>query len=207
MKTRITEKQLRRFYRLLSVRMIDFDCGKLCAPKNNGIPSCCENENVVPILFREEFNWHGKNGKFWGKNGKFWKRITAKKKSIKKMIEESASYYVFSECLGPGGCRRSKRSLCCMTFPFEPHVNREGMVVGLVYTKHSTGDCPLVGKPRRIYNPLYISNSITFWQELFDLYPQEEELYIEESGKRERRAKRQGKRIRIFRHKHGDVVS
>ena len=53
-------------------------------------------------------------------------------------------------------------------------------------------------KSRRIYNPVYIANSIVFWQELFDLYPEEKELYIHESGKRERRLKRQGKKIRVF---------
>ncbi|GBD97460.1 hypothetical protein BMS3Abin06_02359 [bacterium BMS3Abin06] len=191
MKQRITEKKLRRFQRLLSIRMIDFDCGKLCAPKNNGIPFCCDNESIVPVLFHEEFNRHGKNGKFW-------KKVPVRNDSIRKMIEESASYYVFSICPVPANCRRSRRSLNCMTFPFEPHVSRSGEVAGLVYTDNGKDGCALMKKSRRIYNPVYIANSIVFWQELFDLYPEEKELYIHESGKRERRLKRQGKKIRVF---------
>ena len=192
MKIRITEKKLRRFYKLLSVRMIDFDCGKLCAPANDGIPHCCDNESIVPVLFREEFNWHRKNGKFWGE-------IPTLNKSIRKMKEESASYYVFATCPRPSKCRRSRRSLNCMSFPFEPHVSQSGEVLGLVYTDNGKEGCPLMKKPRRIFNPTYISNSIVFWQELLDLYPDERDLYINESAKRQRRLKRQGGKIRLFR--------
>lgn len=191
MKPRISEKQLRRFRKLLSVRMIDFDCGKLCAPKNDGIPYCCENESCVPILFREEFNWHQKNGKFW-------KRMPPVTKEIKKFIDESVDYYVFSKCPGPAGCKRTKRSLNCMTFPFEPYVNRKGEVPGLTRVDGDNSVCPLTKKPKNVFNPLYISNSIKFWQELFALYPEEEELYIGETRKRERRAKRRGEKVRIF---------
>jgi hypothetical protein len=192
MKKRITEKKLRRFYRLLSVRMIDFDCGRLCAPGNGGIPYCCDNDGVVPILFHEEYAWRRKTGKFW-------KRMPPKNREIRKFIEESESYYVFSQCPGPGRCARSKRSFNCMTYPFEPHVNKDGEIVGLTFVNTDKDDCPLVGKSKKVFNPVYISNCITFWRELFELYPEEEELYIDESSKRERRAKRNGTRIPILR--------
>jgi hypothetical protein len=192
MKPRITEKQLGRFYRLLSAKMIDFDCGKICAPKNDGIPYCCDNVSCVPILFREEFNWHQKNGKFW-------KRMPPVNKRIKKYIDESEDYYVFSKCPGVAGCKRTKRSLNCMMFPFEPYVNKKGEVLGLTQIDGDASDCPLTRKPKNAFNPLYISNSIKFWKELFELYPEEEELYINETKKRERRAKRKGKKLRIFR--------
>lgn len=192
MKPRLTEKQLRRFYRLLSVKMIDFDCGKLCAPKNEGIPLCCENEYVVPILFHEEFKWHRNNGKFW-------RRAPSKNRTIKKFIEESASYYVFSRCPGPADCRRTKRSMNCMTYPLEPHVSKDGEILGLAYVNESGNDCPLIGKPKKIFNPLYIANSIKFWDELFQAYPEEKETYMDESRKRDRRAKRAGKKPRYFR--------
>lgn len=191
MKTRMTEKHLRRFYRLLSVRMIDFDCGALCAPKNDGIPYCCENEYVVPILFRDEFNWHRNNGNFW-------KRMPPINRTIRKFIDETVSYYVFSKCPGPGNCLRTKRSINCMTFPFEPHVGNEGEIKGLAYADSTEVKCPLIGRPEKIYNPVYISNSIKFWNELFTLYPEEQDMYMHESRKRERRFKRQGRRLRVF---------
>lgn len=192
MKTRISENKLRRFYRLLSIPMIDFDCGKLCAPKNGGIPVCCENEDVVPILFHEEYKYHSRNGRFW-------KRMPPVNKEIKKFIDESEDYYIFSKCPGPAGCKRSKRSLNCRTFPLEPHVAKEGEVIGLAYAEARDVNCPLIGKPKKIFNSLYIQNTIKFWQEMFECYPEEKEMYIEESRKRERRLKRRGKRLSIFR--------
>jgi hypothetical protein len=195
MKTRITAKKLKRFYRLLSVPMIDFDCGKLCAPKNNGIPVCCGNEDVVPVLFHEEYKYHSRNGGFW-------KRASTDNKEIKKFIDESEDYYVFSECPGPAGCQRSKRSLNCMTFPLEPHVTKDGKVVGLAYADARDVNCPLIGRPQKIFNPLFIRNSIKFWEEIFELYPEEKEMYIEESKKRERklnRIRRERKKLGIFR--------
>lgn len=191
MKPRISDKQLRRFYRLLSVPMIGFDCGALCAPKNEGIPRCCENEYVVPILFREEFRWHRRNSDFW-------KKIRPASNIIRKFIEESESYYVFSSCPGPQGCRRNKRSLNCMTFPFEPHVDRQGEIMGLTFINDSLGSCPLARKPKKIFNPRYVENSIQFWSELFSIYTGEREMYIEESARRERRLRRQGKRLKLL---------
>lgn len=191
MKKRISEKKLRRFRRLLSVRMIDFDCGALCAPKNEGIPICCDNDYVVPILFHEEYKWHRSDGKFW-------KRMLPKNRTIKKFIDESESYYVYSRCPGPDGCIRSKRSFTCMTFPFEPHVNKSGDIAGLVYVNGDKSTCPLIGRPKKIYNPVYIANAIMFWKELFGLYPEEQELYIQESRKRERKKKQRGHEFTIF---------
>lgn len=195
MKARITEKKLNRFYRLLSVPMIDFDCGKLCAPKNGGIPLCCENEDVVPILFHEEYKYHSRNGRFW-------KRMPPINKEIKAFIEESEDYYVFAKCPGPAGCKRSKRSMNCRTFPFEPHVAKNGEVIGLAFADARDVDCPLIGRPMKTFNPVYIQNTIKFWQEMFELYPEEQEMYIDESRKRDRRIKkveRDRKNLSIFR--------
>ena len=114
------------------------------------------------------------------------------------MVDDSASYYVYAFCPGPGECRRTKRSIVCRIFPFEPQLNKEGEVLGLVYVNSGTENCLLIGQPKKVYNPRYISNSIKFWKELLDLYPPEKELYIDESRKRVRRLKRQGKKLQIF---------
>ncbi len=190
MKHRLTDKQVKRFQRLLSMPMIDFDCGKLCAPDNDGIPCCCENEFVVPILFQEEFKWHWHNGRFWNR--------APKTKEVKKYIEECEDYYVFSACPGPEKCIRKKRSFNCMTFPFEPHVGKDGSIQGLSYVNGKHLECSLLDRPKKIYNPEYIANSIKFWEELFESYPEERDMYMEESRKRERRSKRSGKKYKLF---------
>lgn len=58
--------------------------------------------------------------------------------------------------------------------------------------------CKLIDMPKGMYNPEYISNSIKFWEKLFEYYPEEREMYIDESRKRERRSKRSGKRFKLF---------
>jgi hypothetical protein len=191
-KKRINEALLKKFYRLLSVRMLDFDCGTLCAPENGGIPKCCENDNVVPVLFHEEYHWHRERGKFW-------KRASKRNPEVKKFIDESETYYVFANCPGPSGCRRSMRSFNCRIYPFEPYVNRQGDVEGLMYAEGDKDTCPLIGRPARLYNPKYIANSIRFWSELFEIYPEEKEMYIRESRKRRRRTERKGKRFKVIR--------
>jgi rSAM/selenodomain-associated transferase 1 len=190
MKHRILEKQVKRFQRLLSVNMIDFDCGKLCSPDNDGVPACCENESCVPILFQEEYKLHRQKSNFW--------KRAPRTKEIKEYIKECEDYYVFSHCPGPEKCVRSKRSFNCMTFPFEPHISKDGMVLGLSYVNNKDVECRLIDMPKGTYNPEYISNSIKFWEWLFQYYPEEKEMYMDESRKRERRSKRSGKKFKIF---------
>ncbi len=191
MKRKLTEKQLKRFYRLLSVRMTDFDCGSKCAPENNGVPYCCDREQVTPVLFRDEYRWHRKRGAFW-------KKMPIKTKKDKKLVEETCTYNVFSLCPGGESCRRTLRSLSCRMFPFEPFLDEGGTVTGLVYQDGENERCPLVGKPRRLYNQAYISNAIRVWQELVDTFPEEKEMYLRESRRRKRLATRKGKPLTIF---------
>ena len=111
-------------------------------------------------------------------------------KEIKKFIEEAEDYYIFGKCPGPAGCERSKRSFNCRTFPLEPYLDKDGEIVGLAYADARQVDCPLIGKPMKIFNPDYVRNVIKFWEEMFKYYPEEKETYIDESRKRDRRIKR-----------------
>ena len=191
MKRKLTERQLRRFYRMLSVRMTDFDCGIRCAPQNNGVPYCCDQERVVPLLFRDEYKWHRTQETFWQK-------MPIRTKEEKKLVQDLCSYTVFALCPGVQACRRTQRALVCRLFPFEPFIDTEGNVLGLVYIGGENGDCSLMGKPQRIYNPTYIRNCIRVWQGLVDTFPEEKDMYMHESKKRTRRAARMGKTVRFF---------
>jgi hypothetical protein len=191
MKKKLTEKQLRRFYRMLSVKMTDFDCGKHCAPKNNNVPHCCDREKVQPLLFKDEYDLHRKQGTFW-------RKMPIKTKADKKLVQDTCSYNVFAVCPGAQDCRRTLRAMVCRLFPFEPFIDDKGFVLGLVYIGDKNGDCALMGKPRRIYNPAYIRNCIRVWQELVDIFPEEKDMYVSESRKRKRRESRMGKTVRFF---------
>ena len=191
MKRKLTERQLQRFYRMLSVRMTDFDCGRYCAPHNNDVPYCCDQEKVVPLLFKDEYKWHRNQGAFW-------RRMPVQSKLDKKLVQDSCSYNIFAMCPGAHNCRRTLRALVCRLFPFEPFLDDKGCVVGLVYQNGENEHCSLVGKPQRIYNQTYIRNSIRVWQELVDTFPEEKDMYLLESRKRKVKAARLKKPVRFF---------
>jgi hypothetical protein len=191
MKRKLTEQKLKQLYRLLSVRMTDFDCGKRCAPQNNGVPYCCDREKVIPVLFKDEYQWHRLQGVFWGK-------MPVQTKSDRKLVEESCSYNVFAVCPGVQSCRRTARSLTCRLFPFEPFIDSKGYVKGLVYQSGDKGSCSLMEKPQHMYNQMYIRNATRVWQELVDTFPEDKDLYIRESRKRTRHAARMDTSVRFF---------
>jgi len=191
MKRKLTEKKLKQLYRLLSVRMTDFDCGKHCAPQNNGVPYCCDQEKVTPVLFKDEYQWHRQRGGFW-------RKMPVKTKSDRKLVEESCSYNVFAVCPGVQNCRRTSRSLTCRLFPFEPFLDSTGCVKGLVYQDGDNRSCSLREKPQHMYNQLYIRNAIRVWQELVDTFPEDKDLYMRESRKRTRQAARADKPVCLF---------
>jgi hypothetical protein len=189
---RLADRDLRRFTRLMSARMTDFDCASLCAPNPGEIPPCCDNRETVPVLYRDEY-------RRYRRRTDFWKKHVPTDRAGRKLAEQMASYNVLAECPGPRACRRSLRALVCRMFPFEPHLDEEGRVVGLVYQEERSDRCPLVGKPRSLYNDRYIRNSIIFWSELLDRLPDEKEMYLEESRKLRRRCRRRGVKPRVFR--------
>jgi len=191
MKRRLSQQQVRRFHRLLSVRMTDFDCGKLCAPGNKGVPICCDCERVVPVLFRAEWKW-------LRKQGKLWKRMPVKTKVDRKMVKKVVDYSLYCVCKGPAACRRGQRAIVCRTFPFEPFVDGNGSVRGLVFQSQKRKKCPLVTYPRSAFNDRYVRNAVRFWQELIDAIPEERELYMRESRKHKRRAARKGRPLRML---------
>jgi len=191
MKRRLTDRRLRRWYRLLSVRMTEFDCGTLCAPDNDGSPYCCDRGQVVPVLYRDELCWHRRRSRFW-------RRSKPRTPEEKKLAAEIIDDVVLADCPGVAGCRRSLRALVCRTFPFEPHLDEDGRLFGITYQYSVEAECPLVGRPRRTYNAAYIRNALIFWNEALDVFPEEREMYIAESRKLRRRFRKQGRRIRVF---------
>ena len=192
MKEWISEAELRRFYWLLSARMTDFDCGTLCAPANHGIPCCCDQKLTLPILYANEYRWQRR------KSG-FWRRTRPLDPEEEKVIGDLDAFYVAAKCAGLARCRRSRRALVCRMFPFEPHLDDKGGVLGITYQYEAADRCPLVGRRASAYNPAYIRNSVMFWQEILCLLPREREMYRRESRKLRRRFKRAGKRVQVFR--------
>lgn len=185
-KQKISEYRLKKWYRLLDTPMLDFDCGTLCAPHNDGIAMCCDKELTVPLLFKEEYRWHRKRSAYW-------KRYPV---ADRKEYDTEHDFACF--CPGPLKCDRKKRALVCRTYPFEPHLDTHGAIVGMTYIYGSNQHCPLIGTLDYAFNPEYMARSIQYWNEVFEVFPDEREHYIAESQRIRRMMKRKGSPVPVF---------
>lgn len=184
--------ELHELFDLMSHAMVDFDCGSLCR-NAGGVPICCNNREFHPLLYTEELKWLREHKKA------DWKPFRPTTSRDRKLASELSDHLVFADCPGIDHCNRDHRALVCRMFPFEPHVDDSGKVVALAFITEDPAKCPLIEMPRKTFQTKYIHASMKVWQRLIDKYPEEKELYISESRKRERRALRKGRKIRLLR--------
>ncbi len=188
----LDDMMLERLYALLDQPMLSFDCGQLCGHLNDGIPMCCDQNQTVPLLFRNEFDWHRKRHRFW-------KKMPLDDHHARQLASEChGSPDELAVCPGPARCDRTRRALICRLFPFEPHVDADGRVLGLTYDYKGGAKCPLTGVRENIYNRKYIRDAIECWQIILDLMPDEKTLYVTESKKLRRKFKKADHDIPLF---------
>lgn len=169
-----TEKELNHYYKLLDEPLTPYDCGKLCAPKYGGEPLCCQLENAVPMLYREEFRYLSKRTKMWSR----WKPDNALDKKQKK--EDETEILIFCECKGVKHCERKNRSVACRTFPLEPYFDSKGCFVGLIFMKEFREKCPLLWRLKDIKQSV-IDKHYEFWRLIMDKKSDELDLYMSSS--------------------------
>ena len=188
----ISEKELEWLYSLLDVPMTEFDCGELCAAEKGSVPPCCDSLKTVPVLFKAEYQWHRKHGTFW--------RQLNEDDSVYPdfcNLIDADDYEQFAVCPGVEKCERDKRSLVCRTYPFEPFITEEGALVGLTFNMEEVDVCALISKKGFALNPAYISNSLVYWDFIFQRFPDQFDLYLESSDDLREKVK-EGDEIRLF---------
>jgi hypothetical protein len=191
-KPKLTPDELHELFELMSNPMVSFDCGQLCHVAGGGQPVCCDHGNFHPLLFADEYEW------LKAHRGANWKRFKPKTRADKKEVDELCDHLLFADCPGIENCNRDHRSLVCRFFPFEPHVDPKGTVIGLAFITEDAKKCPLVAKPLKTFRKTYVKASMKVWQKIIDAYPEEKELYVAESKNRVRRAKRNHRRVRLL---------
>ncbi len=172
----ISDKELEWLYSLLDVPMTEFDCGQLCAPERDDVPPCCDSLKTVPVLYKDEFVWHRKHGTFWrqlNEDDSVYNEFCS--------LIDADDYEQFAVCPGVNKCERDKRSLVCRTYPFEPFISEEGALIGLTFNMEEIEVCPLISSKEFSLNPAYISNSLIYWDFIFQRFPDQFELYMESS--------------------------
>ncbi|UCE20472.1 MAG: hypothetical protein JSV84_09095 [Gemmatimonadota bacterium] len=186
----LREKDFEYIYRNYESTPVRFDCGKLCAPENGGIPYCCDTGWLIPVMYKWEFS-------YLLKHTDLWVRFKPKTKHEKNIIEETDKNTVFGQCLGHKGCDRKYRSVSCRIFPFEPYLDLEGKFLGMVYSYRLGNKCPLVDKPKLV-SKKFISDQTKMWTYIFERDSAERQVYREQSIQVRRYLSRKKKPIYIF---------
>lgn len=116
----------RRIYDGFRAPLSSVDCGRMCAPHNNGQPVCCSTAHAVPIVDVDEWRLLKARTRLWH----IYRPSDAVGKAIKADLHRDCRAI---ECKGPAHCERDNRSLSCRTFPFFPYITREDEIPGLAY--------------------------------------------------------------------------
>jgi hypothetical protein len=118
-----------------------YDCGRKCAPHNEGIPVCCDIENAIPIVDKPEWALLKKRSNLWSR----LRPTTPSQKREVKDLEDSDSCAV--KCRGAAFCERDNRSLACRSFPYFPYFDPNGEFVGLAHYWVFEGQCWVIANP------------------------------------------------------------
>lgn len=101
-----------------------FDCGRFCAPLNNGQPVCCDTTHAIPVVDKPEFA-------LLKSRTDLWSRFKPHDATARKIVSELHKDCVAVECKGARFCERDNRTLACRAFPFYPYFTRKGELLGL----------------------------------------------------------------------------
>ena len=168
-----------------------FDCGKKCAPFNEGVPFCCDSGWVVPVAYRREWE-------FLKPRTRLWHEFRPRSASELALVEEvDAEQSVFIECRGVAHCERENRSVSCRTFPYEPYFDNEENLLGLIYNRVLENKCYLVDR-HRVVTKKFVDEFLRFFNRLFELLPAERELYMAQSRLYRRKMSRRKKPLVVL---------
>lgn len=101
-----------------------FDCGRFCAPLNQGQPVCCDTGHAIPVVDKPEFE-------LLKSRTDLWRRFKPQDANARQIVADLHKGCMAVECKGARFCERDNRTLACRAFPFYPYFNREGELLGL----------------------------------------------------------------------------
>ena len=191
-KSPISEDNLRELYALIEAPVTAFNCGTLCSPTNDGVPFCCDRDQLFPVLWKTELAMHRK----WSD---FWEERPPEDALERRMLKSMRPCFTVGECAGPEHCEREKRSISCRTFPFEPYLDHTGELVGLVFDHRFGMRCPLAGEERfDDVTPKFIDQALRFFTRLFEIDPKEVEAYLGTSEQKRRSFAQKGRPVPVL---------
>jgi hypothetical protein len=171
----IKPEEISLFYAKFNAPVAEIDCGKRCAPHNEGgKPFCCDICHAVPTGYLSEWEYLQRNSNLWHE----WKAEQCTDtpqeaaEEVTRLSEETPDSMVLMECLGPDQCERDFRALTCRQFPFFPYIDSRSEILGLSYYWEYEDVCWVMSN-LQVVSAEYIQQFLASFEFLFKRMPQE----------------------------------
>ncbi len=178
-KPNLSPQEVQRLYASFDAPITALDCGRKCAPYNEGgKPFCCDICVAVPTLYEFEWDYVRKNTDLWFE----WKAENCTDtpeeaaEEVARLSEETPDSMMLAECLGPSLCQRDFRGLTCRQFPFFPYIDSQGNLLGLSYYWEYEEQCWVVSN-LAVVTEEYKRQFLAAFETIFELVPGEFENY------------------------------
>ena len=108
---------------------------------------------------------------------------------------------VLIECKGHLHCQRQYRSLTCRAFPFFPYFTLKGEFIGISYYWEYEDRCWIISHLDQVSSG-YVSEFVTIYETIFQVYPEEKEAFRYHSSMMRRLFSRRKRAIPLL-HRNG----
>jgi len=167
-------------YQSFQSPIAELDCGDRCSPYNElGVPFCCDTQHAVPTAYITEWEYLRTNSNLWH----LWEGRN--REEAMRLSSQAPAGQVLIACLGHKLCQRQFRSLVCRAFPFFPYVTPQGQFVGLTYYWEYEDRCWVINNLQSV-SPKYVVEFVATFDEIFELMPQEKEIFRYHSSRMRR---------------------
>lgn len=193
-KRRITPQDFASLYKQYNANLAFVDCGRKCAPLNNGQPVCCTTENAIPVVDKAEFA-------LLKTRTDLWYSYKPNDAASRKIVKELTSNACAVECKGAAFCERDNRTIACRSFPFYPYLDKTGKFIGLTYYWDFEDRCWIISN-MQVVERKFVDEMIAAFERIFKLDPDEYETMKDHSANMRRVFSRKKKIIPVI-HRDG----
>lgn len=151
-----------------------FDCGRKCAPLNNGEPVCCSTQNAVPVVHKVEFD-------LLKTRTDLWTKFKPYDYATREIVAELTPDCTAIACKGVRHCERDNRTIACRGFPFYPYLTRQKEFVGIGTYWVFEDRCWMMSN-LEIVDQAFIDQFVATYEALFVKDPSEFTTYVDFSA-------------------------
>ena len=169
-----TPEDYARVYARFTAPVSRFDCGRKCAPHNDGVPVCCSADHAVPIVDKSEYA-------LLKSRTDLWRDYVPKDAAGRKIVADMHAHCDAVECKGVQFCERDNRSMACRAFPFFPYFTREKTLVGLAYYWDFEDRCWIISN-LQVVDRGFVREFVDAYEALFAVDEDERAGMIEHSA-------------------------